>query len=167
MIDWEYNPDDYTGNTYQLIPPGDYRVRIEDAVEGESKSSGKPMITLTLKVSGYNSKLWHYIVVDGSTSEAKARTNNNFGQIFDSFAIPIGNFNISSWIGKVGAARIKHRPDNREVGKMQASISFFITRSKQDELPAWQEKAVRSVVTEDNIINSEMADFGNDGPIPF
>ena len=51
MADWKYNPDDYKPDSYTLIPPGEYRVRIEDADERVSQT-GKTMFRLTLKVSG-------------------------------------------------------------------------------------------------------------------
>lgn len=165
-MQWEYNPKNYTGITYEVIPPGDYRVRIENAEEAVSKNTGKDMIKLTIKVSGHNSKIWYYLVLDNSDLEAKARTDNSLGQIFNSFNIAEGNFNLSSWVGKVGGATIKNRPDNRDPEKMQANIAWFIRREKQENLPAWQENAVRNVVTTDNVIQPEMADLENDKP-PF
>ena len=53
----EYNPD----GQFSPLPPGDYRVRIEEAEETQSKS-GNDMIKVTLSVSGKSNKLWHYIV---------------------------------------------------------------------------------------------------------
>ncbi len=139
MLSWKYNPENYNadGNSYQLVPPGQYRVRIEDAEETISKASGKDMIKLTLKVSGYEGHIWYYQVLDGSTAEKRRNTDNRLGQIFDSFNIPQGDMNLENWKGKVGAANIKNELDNKET--MRAVISWFIQRSKQDELPAWQE----------------------------
>ena len=66
---WDkYNPDDYNQNKYPIIPEGTYRVRIEDAEEATSHR-GNNMIKLTLAVSGYTSKLWHYIILNGDTPE--------------------------------------------------------------------------------------------------
>ena len=156
MIDWKYNPENYNANGYELIPPGKYRVRIEEAEETTSKASGKPMIKLTLKVSGYEGNLWYYQVLDGSTPEKRANTDNRLGQIFDSFGIQQGDFNLVHWKGRVGAANIKNELDNRET--MRALISWFIQREKQDDLPAWQEhKAAR--------MNPEMVN--PDEGIPF
>lgn len=156
MLNWHYNPANYNAEGYQLIPPGEYRVRIEDAEETESKT-GKPMIKMTLKVSGYNSKIWNYVVLDSTSQEAIARTDNTLGRIYDSFNIPQGNLNLQDWKGKVGAAEIKNEPDNKEV--MRASVKYFIQRKKQDTLPAWQENPTVKV-------NAEMADFESDLP-PF
>lgn len=156
-MQWEYNPKNYTGSTFQLIPPGTYRVKIENAEEAVSKNTGKDMIKLTLQVQGYNSRLWHYVVLDDSNQEAKARTDNSLGQIFDSFSIEIGNFNLNEWIGKVGVANVKHRPNNRN--EMQANVSWFVSRSKQNTIPEWNE---------DDNLNSEMVNFDDkNSPIPF
>lgn len=156
MLNWHYNPANYNAEGYQLIPPGEYRVRIEDAEETESKT-GKPMIKMTLKVSGYNSKIWNYVVLDNTSEKAIAMTDNNLGRIYDSFNIPQGNLNLQDWKGKVGAAEIKNELDNKEV--MRASVKYFIQRKKQDTLPAWQENPTVKV-------NAEMADFESDLP-PF
>lgn len=160
MINWTYNAENYKGNNYQLIPPGDYRVRIESAEEKVSKTSGKEMIELTLKVNGHSQKLWHYVVFDNSTPEATKRTDSNLGQIFESFGIADGDLNIENWVGKIGAARIKHVPDNRNVNRMQARISFFLRQDKQVLLEEWQR---------DEIIQPEMAKLeDNDEPeMPF
>ena len=157
MLNWKYDPNSYSANSYQLIPPGKYRVRIEDAEEQTSKNSGKPMIKMTIKVSGYNSKIWNYVVLDDSSEETKVRTNNNLGRIFDSFNIPAGDMNLMDWKGKVGAAEIKHEADQQ--GIMRAKVSWFIRRKEQDTLPAWQEQPGAK-------INSEMVDFNSDLP-PF
>lgn len=156
MLNWHYNPANYNAEGYQLIPPGEYRVRIEDAEEKESKT-GKPMIKMTLKVSGYNTKVWNYVVLDNTSQEAIARTDSTLGRIYDSFNITPGNLNLQDWKGKVGAAEIKNELDNKEV--MRASVKYFIQRKKQDTLPAWQENPVGKV-------NADMADFESDLP-PF
>lgn len=155
MIEWRFNPDNYNPKGYELVPPGDYRVRIENAEEQTSKT-GKPMIKMTLKVSGYGGNIWNYMVFDNSTPETHRRTDNNLGRIFDSFGIPQGDMNLEDWKGKVGAASIKNEPDNK--GTMRAAVSWFIQRDKQDELPMWQEHRAAQ-------IKPEMVDPEN--PIPF
>lgn len=134
MIDWEFNAGDYDPNGF-LIPKGKYRVRIEDAEETISKSSGKPMVTLTLKVSGHNSKIWYYLVFN---PEKREYVNQKLGELLNSFNISKENSkNPESWKGKVGGANIKHEPDNN--GNMQARVSYFLNRKEVDKLPAWQE----------------------------
>ena len=143
-MNWKYNPEDY--GKIKPIEPGRYRVRIERAEETVSKNTGKEMIKLTLKVSGYNQLVWNYTVLDSENIE---RTNNNLGRIFDSFNIEPGNMNIAAWQGKVGAAEIDNRVDNQ--GNMQSNIKFFLRRNEQNALPPWQEHQARS-----NNINAEM-----------
>ena len=155
MIEWRFNPENYNPNGYELVPPGDYRVRIENAEEQTSKT-GKPMIKMTLKVSGYEGNLWNYMVFDNSTPETHRRTDNNLGRIFDSFGIPQGDMNLENWKGKIGAATIKNEPDNK--GTMRAVVSWFIQREKQDSLPMWQEHRAAQV-------NPEM--LNPEEPIPF
>lgn len=135
MTDWKYNPEEYDPNGFTLIPPGDYRVRIEDCEE-KLTQTGKDMYKLTLAVSGYNSRVWFYLVFDSTTEEARKYTNQRLGSVYDSFNIPKGNLNVSDWKGKVGGARIKNRLYNDE---MRAEVSYFLTRKKVDALPAWQE----------------------------
>ena len=155
MIEWRFNPENYKPNGYELVPPGDYRVRIENAEEQTSKT-GKPMIKMTLKVSGYEGNLWNYMVFDNSTPETHRRTDNNLGRIFDSFGIAQGDMNLENWKGKIGAATIKNEPDNK--GTMRAVVSWFIQREKQDSLSMWQEHRAAQV-------NPEM--LKPEEPIPF
>lgn len=187
MLNWDfdasnYNPDKSRG--YQLIPPGKYRVRIED-VEETTSSTGKPMVKLTLEVNGYDTKLWHNLVLDNTSDEAKKRTDDRLGQLFDSFNIQMGNLDTSSWKGKAGAAEIKNEPDYKDKDVMRAKLKWFIKRSEQDSLPKWQENSSTSTVhatttwEEDNPkqgnsvapIIPEMATFEegepNTGGIPF
>lgn len=132
---WTFDANQYDANkTFELIPVGDHRVRIETVEEQISKNTGYEMLKLTLSVSGYGSKLFHYVVFMPDRSEI---TNQNLGTIFDSFGIQQGNMNIYEWQGKVGAARVKHEQYD---GKPQAKIAYFLLQSKQDDLPPWQEK---------------------------
>lgn len=135
---WEnmYNPEDYRANQYPLIPAGDYRVRIEDAEETTSHA-GNDMIKITLAVSGYNSKLWYYLVLNGKTPEDIKNTNRRLGVIFDSFGIVEGNMHVTDWRGCVGGARIRHSKDNDGVDRAQ--VYYFLSRDKVNDLPAWQE----------------------------
>ena len=142
MINWTYNPEDY--GKKNLIPEGIYRVRIDEARERVSKTN-KDMYELVLKVSGQQSKVWYYLVFDSSTLEKQQQTNNKLGAIFDSFDIPQGDLNLKHWEGKVGAAKIRHRPDQNE--ELRADVHYFIKRLKQDELPGWQEQPVTGDMT--------------------
>ena len=160
MIDWTYNPDDYNENAFTLIPAGKHRVRIENAQEKIAHSSGSEMIELTLAVSGYNTKVWKYIVLDRSSVEKEKRTNQWLGSVFSSFNITPGNFNLSSWQGKIGGAFIRHGKNIN--GNERAEVYYFLPRNQVDELPAWLEGSA-SRLSQDNI-NPDMADFSD---VPF
>ena len=60
-------------------------------------------------------------------------TNRNLTAIFDSFGIMMGDLNYENWVGKVGAAMIKH--DENEYEK----INYFIPKKNQDNLSSWVE----------------------------
>jgi hypothetical protein len=134
MINWNFSADDYTENNFKPIPVGDYRVRIASAEEQVS-SAGNQMIKLVLNVSGYNSTIWHWIVF---MPDNQKLTNQKLGEFWNSFGIPQGNFNLQQWVGKVGAAKVKHEDRN---GETNAKIAYFINKDRQNSLPAWQDPA--------------------------
>lgn len=117
-----------TEQTFQQIPAGDHRVVIESAEQAQSKA-GNDMLVIKLRVSGYNSLLWHYIVFMDDKPEI---TNQKLTQFFDSFDIEDGNFNLASYTGRAGAAHVKI--DDQGYSK----VSYFIHKSKQDRLPPWK-----------------------------
>lgn len=116
-------------DNFELIPEGKYRVRIEEAVEMVSQNTGRDMVKLKLKVSGFTSSLWHYIVF------GTEYTDKNLRDFWNSFGIEINNLNLNSWIGKTGACQVKHEEYE---GKKNAKVHYFC---KADGLPAWQENA--------------------------
>ena len=83
MINWNFNPEEYTERSFALIPEGNHRVTITN-VEEKLFNSGNEGFEITLEVSGFNSKLWYYLVFDPNDS---AKTNQRIGMFFDSFAI--------------------------------------------------------------------------------
>ena len=128
---WTFNPNEYEEQSFQLIPTGDHRVRINDVVFKKSKK-GSDMYEITLDVSGYGSKLWHYLVLDPSDTK---KTNQRIGSFFDSFGITDYNMaNYPRWKGKIGAVRVVHEEYN---GEQQAKVRFCLSRKNQDKLPAW------------------------------
>ena len=131
-INWSFDSNDYTENSFKPIPVGDYRVRIASAEE-QTSQAGNQMIKLILNVSGYNSTIWHWIVF---MPDKKELTNQKLGELWNSFGIQQGNFNLQSWVGKVGAAKVKHEDRN---GETNAKIAYFISKDRQDKLPAWQD----------------------------
>lgn len=131
-ISWNFDTNEYEEVSFKPIPVGDHRVRIQSAEEQTSKK-GKQMIKVVLEVSGYNSTIWHWIVFDPDNSKL---TNQKLGELFNSFEIQPGNFNLSSWVGKVGAAKVKHEDYE---GQPSPKVAYFIGKEKQIKLPPWKE----------------------------
>ena len=128
-INFTFNPSDYEENSFAPIPAGDHRVRINEVSERTFKS-GNPGFEIVLDVSGYNSKLWFYLVLDPSDTK---KTNQRIGSFFDSFGITDPNLaNYRAWFGKVGAVRVKHE---EYMGEAKAKVAYCISRAKQDKLP--------------------------------
>lgn len=124
-MEWNYQREE---STFEEIPVGEHRVRIADAEKAISKN-GNDMLVLTLDVSGYRSRLWHYVVFMPDHPEI---TNRNLTEIFDSFGIADGDFNLANWKGKVGACMTKQ-------DDFGTKVRYFISRNKQDKLPPWKE----------------------------
>jgi hypothetical protein len=99
------------------------------------------MIKLVLDVSGHNATIWHFVVLNPDNQEL---TNQKLGELFSSFGIQPGNFNLAGWVGKVGAAKVKHELYE---GEANAKISYFIGKDRQDKLPAWVEPSNKAAVT--------------------
>lgn len=129
---WTYTREENEGFSTR-IPEGKHRVRIKSAEKAQSKT-GNDMIVLQFDVSGYPDIIYHYITF---LADNPSMTNRMLTQFFDSFKdIPDGEFDMSKWIGKVGAAAIKHEEYN---GNMNAKISWFVAADKQGDLPPWKE----------------------------
>ncbi len=158
-MSWNYQRDESTG--FKPIPVGDHRIRIAKAEKAVSKT-GKDMLTLEFEVSGYNSKLYHYIVFLPDRPEI---TNRNLTQFFDSFKdIPDGDFNTANWIGKVGACAVKHEEYN---GNVSAKIKWFIHKDKQGNLPPWKEPENGSQTTVGAGAPNVNVPVGMDDEFPF
>lgn len=147
-IDWNFNATDYEEQSFKPIPVGDHRVRIASAEE-QTSSKGKQMIKLVLDVSGYNSTIWHYIVFMPDNAKL---TNQKLGELWNSFGIPQGNFDLNVWRGKVGAAKIKHEIYE---GNPNPKVSYFISKDRQDKLPAWQEPANAAATGQTVVANDD------------
>lgn len=133
MGDWGYKREE---SIFEVLPEGQYRIRVYSAEKAQSKN-GNDMLALQFEVSGHSQLLYHYIVFLADRPEI---TNRMLTQFYDSFKdIPEGDQNLSSWIGKVGACKVKHEEYN---GNPSAKISYFINADKQGDLPAWEEPDV-------------------------
>ena len=139
-INWNFNANDYEEQSFKPIPVGDHRMRIASAEE-QTSSTGKQMIKIVLDVSGYNSTIWHFIVF---MPENQKLTNQKLGELWNSFGIPQGEFNLNTWVGKVGAAKVKHEEYN---GEMSPRIAYFINKDRQEKLPIWQEPSGKASLT--------------------
>ena len=149
MINWNFDSTQYEETSFKPIPVGEYRMRVASAEE-QTSSSGRQMIKLVLEVSGFNSTIWHWLVF---MPDNQKLTNQKLGEFWNSFGIPQGNFNLQSWVGKVGAAKVKHEEYH---GAANAKISYFISKDRQDKLPAWQEP---SKANDGFVENADLSDL--------
>ena len=94
-------------NVFADLPQGTYRCRINTAEE-TTTSTGKPMISMMLDISGHNQKLFYNLVFDASHASI---VNQKLQSIYDSFDIPRGNMEASQWVGKVGALKTRKEKD--------------------------------------------------------
>lgn len=151
-MSWEFKREE---TQFEVLPEGQYRIRIIGADKAISKS-GNDMLTLKFEVSGSNAILYHYIVFLNDRPEI---TNRMLTSFFDSFKdIPEGDFNMMNWLGKIGACKVKHEEYN---GSATAKISYFIKAEKQGDLPEWQEPPSRA-----NIGTGTFAGVEDEG-LPF
>lgn len=124
-MDWKFERIE---PKFDEIPVGEHRIRIASAEKAISRN-GNDMLVLKFDVSGYDTKLWHYIVF---LPESPEITNRNLTQFFDSFGIEDDNFNLESWVGKAGGCMTKED----EYG---TKIRYFISKKKQEKLPEWSD----------------------------
>lgn len=131
---------------------GDYRLEIVSAEEKES-STGFPMIVLGVKPNGYD------MVIQKRISQKNMKYfNEQLTSIYDSFNIEEGNFNFPTWIGAVGAGRLKEN----ENGFME--VYYFIDKKRAEKLPPWQgDMPERQTVTD---LGGGMAEI-DDPELPF
>ena len=140
---WNFQRDE--SGTYDVPPEGKHRVMIIKAELGQSKA-GNDMLILELAVSGYTSHVWNYIVF---MEDRPQITNQKLTQLFDSFGIEDGDFNLSHYIGKVGGAKIRHD----EYG---AKVHYFLSKKQTAELPPWKGE-----------LPTPFTPVADDGDIPF
>ena len=81
-LNFTYNPNDYEEVSYEPLPVGEYRIRI-DYVEPKESKNGNTYFDFELAVSGDNRKLWYNLVL----TDDKKMTNQKLGAFFKSFGI--------------------------------------------------------------------------------
>lgn len=141
---------DYVREETPRLQPGDYRVEITNAEEKVS-SNGNQMIVITVKPNGSDISINYYIVKN-------QYFNRNMTSFFDSFNVEEGNFNFMTWIGAVGAARLKED----ENGYLK--VSYFISKSRAANLPEWVgDIPERQTVTK----IGDFEEINTDDDIPF
>ncbi len=118
------NWDGYQREERTRLEPGNYRVCITGVEEGVSKK-GNNMIILSVRPSGSNITIKHYIVKN-------EYFNRNMTDFFDSFDVPDGDFTFAKWLGAMGAAHLVED----EQGYLK--VRYFIDRKKAEALPAWE-----------------------------
>lgn len=118
------NWDDYKREERTRLTPGDYRVEIVSVEEKESKA-GNPMLVIGVRPNGSGITIHHYIVKN-------QWFNRNMTDFFDSFNIEDGDFELPTWVGAVGAARLK------EDDKGYLKVQYFISEDRAEKLPPWQ-----------------------------
>ncbi len=95
----------------QPLPRGVYRCKVSDIEVGESKSSGKPMMTVEYEVTqkeGKGRKLWDYIVLDDSSAW-------KLKQFTDALGLKAkGTLDTDKAVGERVLVRVKHETDNRD-----------------------------------------------------
>ena len=129
---WNYQREE---TSFAPLPEGKYRIRVKSVERAQSKS-GNDMLVFQFDVSGSAKTIYYYLVFMPDRPEI---TNGKLTQFFDSFiGIRDGDFDILNWVGKVGAAMIKHEEYN---GEKRERISYFIKADKQTDLPPWKEGA--------------------------
>lgn len=117
------NWDSYKREERPRLSPGDYRVEIVSVEEKESKA-GNPMLVIGVRPNGSNITINHYIVKNDWF-------NRNMTEFFDSFNIDDGDFTLPTWIGAVGAARLK------EDEKGYLKVQYFLDQRRAEKLPPW------------------------------
>lgn len=124
MTDWANYYKREEGKSSKKVQ-GQLRCVITSAEEAKSKT-GKDMIVVSVKPSGAEFSVKHYIVKN-------EYFNRNMTVFFDSFpAIEDGDFNFAKWIGAEGAANFTLDENG------YTKIKWFIEADKQAELPPFE-----------------------------
>lgn len=141
------NWDSYRREERPRLAPGDYRVEIVSVEEKESKA-GNPMLVIGIQPNGSKIIIYHYIVKN-------EWFNRNMTDFFDSFNIDDGDFTLPTWIGAVGAARLK------EDDKGYLKVQYFISEDRAEKLPPWEgEMPERQELT-------KLDEIEDDGELPW
>lgn len=144
MATWNYTREEETHEN----KTGIRRCVIVAAEETVSKTSGRPMIVVTVTPSGSKAKVKEYIVQNDNFNKKMTRLFNAFPSIAE------GNFNFVEWVGALGAAdftldengylkvkwfvspdRAEHLPPFEGDKPTQQTVETFEPVSNEDEMP--------------------------------
>lgn len=140
--------NDYKPEEGSRLGAGDYRCEVVDVEETTSKSSGKPMIVVTVKPNGSNIKVKQYLVKN-------EYFNRNITSFFDSFGIDRGDFNMLGWVGAVGSGKFAED----ENGYLKCK--WFLSPKQAENLPAWVGPAPERQTV------AALAELEDDSDLPF
>jgi len=119
------------------VQPGDYDVRVIDASETVSKSSGAEMIKLTLEVEGRGCRLFDYLIASASTAWKIDAFRRSMGEkVVEGEEVELTARDL---IGRTARARLKTEDYN---GKINNKVELWLdaTRPSKPAAPAKQEE---------------------------
>lgn len=141
--------DGYRREERKHLEPGDYRVKIVAAEEAVAKTSGNPMIVITVQPNGSDINIKNYLVKN-------EYFNRNATDFFDSFDVEEGDFFLPGWVGALGAAKLEE-DDN---GYLR--VRRWISKAKAEKLPPWEGETPQR-----QTVNSDFEEVGTDEDLPF
>jgi len=135
---WDYDEKDYSKDDpeFELLPPGEYQVRII-GVEFKTSKSGNDMFVIKLEPLDSGVTLRFYLTFD---PQKPKMTNQFLGRIYDSFGMEDWSYTQKSdadnWIGCWGAAEVINEEFVNKSGDKQMSnkIKKFLIQERQIEL---------------------------------
>lgn len=149
MSNWsDYQREERENNTNIT---GKLRCVITAVEEAVSKSSGKPMIVVSVRPSGCRFSVKNYIVKND-------KFNRNMTDFFDSFpSIGEGNFDFLTWVGALGAANF----GEDENGYLK--VKWWITADRAASLPPFE----GDIPEQQSVSTLTDMEGEDDGELPF
>ena len=133
---YHYDSRNYDPNAEfepELIPPGDYLCKVENA-RWDTTRNGYEMIVLQLAVKGFRSKLWYNVVCKCDTPEEQKRTDQWVGAVFAAFGLtPSPDVEVAPLVGRVGGVHVKN--ETRD-GETRSRAGYLLKRDKARSLVA-------------------------------
>ena len=145
MNNWNYQREERESSAKVT---GKQRCVITNVEEAVSKTSGKPMIIVSVRPSGCRFTVKNYIVQN-------EYFNSNMTQFFDAFPdIEEGTFNFLEWVGCFGAAMFG------EDDRGYLTIKYWLSPERAADLPPFEgeapERQTVTVLTEDDTEDDDL-----------